>query len=58
MARSLVFEPDIFELAEFFDRCRVKRRGVTYESVAAISNAETARPSWARCLERRARPRV
>ncbi len=44
MALSLVFEPDIFELAEFFDRCRVKRRGVTYVSVAAISNAETARP--------------
>ena len=40
MALPLVFGSDILELAEFFDRCRVKRHAVTYESVTAISNAE------------------
>ena len=40
MALPLVFGLDILELAEFFDRCRVKRHAVTYESVSAISNAE------------------
>ncbi len=40
MALPPVFEPDILELAEFFDRCRVKRHA-TYESVTAISNAKT-----------------
>ena len=32
MALPLVFGSDILELAEFFDRCRVKRHAVTYES--------------------------
>lgn len=40
MALPLIFGSDILELAEFFDRCRVKRHAVTYESVTAISNAE------------------
>ncbi len=40
MALPLIFGSDILELAEFFNRCRVKRHAVTYESVTAISNAE------------------
>jgi hypothetical protein len=40
MALPLAFGSEVLELAEFLDRCRVKRHAVTYESAAAISNAE------------------
>ena len=39
-ALPLVFGSDMLELAEFFERCRVKRHALTYESVTAISHAE------------------